>query len=47
VALGLGEILLHFPQIDSLWVVVGGGGCFLLAALLTLRVQSSEHAATA
>ncbi len=47
VALGLGEILLHFPQIDSLWVVVGGGGCFLLAALLTLRVQSAEHAATA
>jgi maltose/moltooligosaccharide transporter len=47
VALGLGEILLHFPQIDSLWVVVGGGGCFLLAALLTLRVQSSEHADTA
>jgi maltose/moltooligosaccharide transporter len=47
VALGLGEILLHFPQVDSLWVVVGGGLCFLLAALLTLRVQSAEHAATA
>lgn len=46
VALGLGEILLHFPQIDSLWVVVGGGGCLLLAALLTLRVRSTEHAAT-
>jgi maltose/moltooligosaccharide transporter len=42
VALGLGEILLHFPQIDSLWVVVGGGGCFLLAALLTLRVRTTE-----
>ncbi len=45
VALGLGEVLLHFPQIDSLWVVVGGGGCLLLAALLTLRVRSTEHAA--
>jgi maltose/moltooligosaccharide transporter len=47
VALGLGEVLLHFPQIDSLWVVVGGGGCLLLAALLTLRVRSTEHTAAA
>jgi maltose/moltooligosaccharide transporter len=47
IALGLGEILAHFPQIDSLWVVVGGGVCFLLAALLTLRVRSSESAVTA
>lgn len=42
IALGLGEVLIHFPQIDSLWVVVGGGACFLLAALLTLRVQAIE-----
>ena len=42
VALGLGEVLLHFPHIDSLWVVVGGGACLLLAALLTLRVESTE-----
>jgi len=47
IALGLGEILLHFPQVDSLWVVVGGGVCFLLAALLTLRVRSSESAVAA
>ena len=45
VALGLGEILLHFPQVDSLWVVVGGGGCFLLAAVLTLRVKTAETSA--
>lgn len=44
VALVLGEILLHFPQVDSLWVVVGGGACLLLAALLTLRVRSGESA---
>jgi len=44
VALGLGEVLLHFPQVDSLWVVVGGGVCFLFAALLTLRVKASETA---
>ncbi len=42
VALGLGEVLLHFPQVDSLWIVVGGGACFLLAALLTLRVKATE-----
>jgi maltose/moltooligosaccharide transporter len=42
IALGLGEVLAHFPQVDSLWVVVGGGFCFLLAALLTLRVHASE-----
>ena len=46
IALGLGEILAHFPQIDSLWVVVGGGVCFLLAALLTLRVLFLELEAT-
>ena len=44
IALGLGEVLAHFPQVDSLWVVVGGGACFLLAALLTLRVHASEQA---
>ncbi len=43
VALGLGELLTYVPNIDSLWVVVGGGLCLLLAALLTLRVQSSEQ----
>jgi len=42
VALGLGEVLLHFPQVDSLWIVVSGGACFLLAALLTLRVKATE-----
>jgi maltose/moltooligosaccharide transporter len=47
IALGLGEILAHFPQVDSLWVVVSGGICFLLAALLTLRVRSGESAAAA
>jgi len=47
IALGLGEVLAHFPQIDSLWVVVGGGVCFLLAALLTLRVRSGESTGAA
>lgn len=45
IALGLGEVLANFPQVDSLWVVTGGGACFLLAALLTLRVKSAESAA--
>lgn len=44
IALGLGEVLGHFPQVDSLWVVVGGGVSLLLAALLTLRVQAEESA---
>ncbi|MBE2179489.1 MAG: MFS transporter [Chthoniobacterales bacterium] len=43
VALGLGEVLAHFPGVDSLYVVMGGGACMILAALLTLRVQSTEH----
>lgn len=42
VALGLGEILVHMPDVDSLYVVMGGGACMILAAVLTLRVQSSE-----
>jgi maltose/moltooligosaccharide transporter len=42
IALGLGEILAHFPVVDALYVVLGGGGSLILAALLTLRVQSSE-----
>jgi len=45
VAFGLGELLSHVPGLDSLWVVVGGGACMVLAALLTLRVRSSEHVA--
>jgi maltose/moltooligosaccharide transporter len=44
VALGLGEILVHFPDVDSLYVVVGGGASMILAALLTLRVQAADHA---
>ena len=44
VALGLGEILIHFPDVDSLYVVVGGGASMILAALLTLRVQAADHA---
>lgn len=45
VALGLGEVLVHFPHIDSLYVVMGGGVCMLLAAGLTFRVRSAEQAA--
>lgn len=45
IALGLGEILAHFPRIDALYVVVGGGASMILAALLTFRVHSSEHSA--
>jgi maltose/moltooligosaccharide transporter len=44
VALGLGEVLVHFPGVDSLYIVVAGGACMILAALLTLRVRSTEHA---
>ncbi len=44
VALGLGEVLVHFPALDSLYVVLGGGVAMILAAALTLRVQSAEHA---
>lgn len=47
VALGLGEVLAHFPQVDSLWIVVAGGGCLVLAALLTLRVHAGEKASQA
>lgn len=43
VALGLGEILIHLPEVDSLYIVMGGGACMVFAALLTLRVTSSEH----
>ncbi|GAB4164344.1 MAG: MFS transporter [Terrimicrobiaceae bacterium] len=43
VALGLGEILVHFPEVDSLYVVLGGGASMVLAALLTGRVHSTEH----
>jgi maltose/moltooligosaccharide transporter len=43
VSLGLGEMLVHFPHVDSLYVVVGGGVAMIVAALLTLRVQSAEH----
>lgn len=42
VALGLGEVLAHFPAVDALHVVLGGGCAMFLAALLTLRVQSAE-----
>ncbi|MDX2080432.1 MAG: MFS transporter [Terrimicrobiaceae bacterium] len=45
VALGLGEILVHFPELDSLYVVLGGGASMVLAALLTGRVNSAEQAA--
>lgn len=45
VALGLGEVLVHFPHIDSLYVVMSGGVCMLLAAGLTFRVQSAEQTA--
>lgn len=47
IALGLGKVLANFPQVDSLWVVAGGGACLLLAALLTLRVKSVESPAAA
>lgn len=47
IALGLGKVLAYFPQVDSLWVVVAGGFCFVLAALLTLRVQASDRPAGA
>lgn len=43
VALGLGEVLLHFPELDSLFIVMGGGVAMCLAAVLTLRVHSTEH----
>jgi maltose/moltooligosaccharide transporter len=43
IALGLGEVLAHFPSIDALYVVVGGGASMILAAVLTLRVRSAEH----
>ncbi len=43
IALGLGEVLIHFPAIDSLYVVISGGASMILAAILTLRVQSAEH----
>lgn len=44
VALGLGEVLIHFPELDSLYVVLGGGASMVLAALLTGRVESAETA---
>ncbi|MCX7868912.1 MAG: MFS transporter, partial [Terrimicrobiaceae bacterium] len=44
VALGLGELLAHFPRVDALHVVMGGGASMLLAALLTLRVRAAEAA---
>jgi len=43
VALGLGEILIHFPTVDSLYVVLAGGASMILAAVLTLRVHSAEQ----
>jgi len=43
IALGLGEILAHFPGVDALYVVVGGGVSMILAAILTLRVHSTEQ----
>jgi len=43
IALGLGEVLAHFPSIDSLYVVMSGGASMILAAFLTLRVESTEH----
>jgi len=43
IALGLGEILAHFPAIDSLYVVIFGGASMILAAVLTFRVESAEH----
>jgi len=46
VALGLGEVLAHMPDLDSLYIVVGGGVCVILAAGCTLFVKSSEHPAT-
>jgi len=45
VALGLGEALAHMPDLDSLYIVVGGGVCVILAAGFTLLVKSSEHPA--
>jgi len=30
-------------DVDSLYIVLGGGACMVLAAVLTLRVTSAEH----
>lgn len=43
IALGLGEVLSNFPNIDSLYVVIGGGASMVVAAALTFRVRSAEH----
>ena len=43
-SLGLGWFVKQFLGNDPVGAVAFGGLCFLLAALLTLRVQSAEHA---
>ena len=46
-SLGLGWFVKQFLGNDPIGAVAFGGLCFLIAALLTLRVRSSESAATA
>lgn len=43
VALGLGELLVHIPRLDSLYIVLGGGLSMILAAALTLRVEATDQ----
>jgi maltose/moltooligosaccharide transporter len=40
-SLGLGWVMTHLLGDDRLLAVVLGGGCFLVAALLSLRVQET------
>ena len=44
ISLGLGEALQFLPRVDSALVVMGGGVCMILAAALTLRVQTGQSA---
>jgi maltose/moltooligosaccharide transporter len=42
VALVLSRVMEHFPQVNRLTAVVAGGVCMLVAALVTLRVDTRE-----
>ncbi|HEX5220716.1 MAG TPA: MFS transporter [Verrucomicrobiae bacterium] len=42
VALILGRVMEHFPQVSRLTTVVAGGVCMLIAALVTLSVKDSR-----
>lgn len=42
VAVILSRVMVHFPQFSRLSAVVFGGGCMIIAALLTLRVREEQ-----